>query len=709
MPKNSPVVQLSIEGMNCSSCALRIEKALQLVPGVESASVNFALNQAMVQGPVDPALLKKAVEGAGYGALLQEERVPSNAETRRHSILARNLVGATIFTVPSVVIGMLHLAQPLWVWVEFALSLPVLWIGREFFINAWRLLIRRESNMDSLVALGTGSAFIYSTVRLLQGTHDIYFESTNVILTFILLGRYLEARAKSRANEALRKLIGLTPQTAHLKTPSGETDVPIISIQVGNLVVVRPGERIPVDGSVTEGKSEVDESMLTGESLPVSKKENTSVIAGTINGTGTLTVRATSIGKNTVLAHIVRLVEYAQNSKASIQSIADRWTAHFVPLVLVVAILTFVGWFLSGVSLKEALFPSIAVLLIACPCALGLATPTAIVVAMGRAASKGILIRDSQQLEAAREIQTLFVDKTGTLTSGKPTVTEILNFSRLPQNELVSLIASVENASEHPIGRAIVEFAGRLRLPVLPITDFDSLTGKGVKAKVREKSVVIGYEELFPKIDPAMFQKISELRNQGKTVVIAGIAGIPSAVIALADTIRKEAKKAVDHLKGMGVELIVASGDNELSVRSVAKELSIPTVIARCSPAQKLVEVEKVQRMGKKVGMLGDGINDAPALAKADVSFAMGTGTDVAMESASITLIKGDITKVVETVELSQKTSRIIRQNLGLAFGYNILAIPVAALGLLTPPIASAAMAASSVTVVLNALRLRKD
>ena len=710
---------LRIEGMTCASCANRAEAALSRVPGVTRAVVNLATGLATVEGDAPLKALVQAVDDAGYRAV--DLRPPAGdggpeaarAREQQHLLsLRRRLIAAAILTAPLLAIAMLELPIPGAGWVQLALATPVVFgAGRPFFAVALKLGRRLTANMDTLVAIGSGAAWASSAFALATGGGHLYFEVAAVIVTLINLGKYLEDRAKTQANSAIRKLAGLRPRTARVRRGTEEVDVAIEAVRVGDRVVVRPGERIPVDGTVESGTSAVDESMITGESLPVGRGPGDLVLAATVNRQGHLVVAATRVGDDTALAGIIRLVEAAQGSKAPIQRLADVVSARFVPSVLVVAALTGLGWGIAGAGFTEALLPTVAVLVIACPCALGLATPTAILVGTGKAAELGILVRNAEALERAHQIDVLLVDKTGTLTRGQPTVTEVTVLPGNDRDRALAQIAAAERYSEHPLGEAVVRAAKERGLAELAAADFTSVTGQGVVATVEGHAVVVGNRRLLRDrgiaIEP-LLPFAEPIEAAGRTAIFAAIDGVATAVLSIADTPKPTSAAAVAELRGMGIRVVMATGDNARTAAAIARELGVDDVLAEAAPADKVALVRKLQGEGRVVGMVGDGINDGPALAAADVSFAIGTGTDVAMEAAALTLVKGDLAKVATAIALSRRTMQIIRQNLFWAFAYNTVGIPVAALGLLSPMIASGTMALSSVSVVANALRLRR-
>ena len=565
--------------------------------------------------------------------------------------------------------------------------------------------------MDVLVALGTSVAYFYSVVAVLQGWHELYFESSAIIITLILLGKYLEAVAKGRTSEAIKKLIGLQPKTARVIRDGQEVDIPIQEVLVGERILVRPGEKIPVDGKILEGFSTVDESMLTGESIPVEKGPGSEVVGASVNKQGSFTFEATKVGKDTALAQIIRMVEAAQGSKAPIQRLADQVSGVFVPVVVVIAVLTFAGWYLAGASVTDALIHMTAVLVIACPCALGLATPTAIMVGTGVGAERGILIKGGEHLERAGKVNTIVLDKTGTITKGEPSLTNITVMAPFAETEVLRSVASGEKKSEHPLGEAIVQEAVGRGIAAMDVTDFAALPGKGIRYFFEEKTWYVGNEALAQSLNidlaPVLSAK-NEWEEEGKTVMLAMVEGRLAGAIAVADTIKDQAREAIEELKGMGMEVYMLTGDQERTAQAIARQVGIDHVIAQVLPDHKAEVVQKLKDSGKVVAMVGDGINDAPALAIADVGLAIGTGTDVAMESASITLMRGELTTIAAAIRLSRQTLRKIRQNLFWAFVYNVLGIPLAAFGYLTPILGGAAMAFSSVSVVTNSLLLKR-
>jgi Cu+-exporting ATPase len=664
--------------MTCAACARAIERTLSATAGVERASVNLATNTATVEFDAARTGVSDfvgAIEDLGYG--VPEAEQPPDAE----ELLYRSrLIVAILFAVPVVVLGMTHTAP----WVQLVLTLPVVfYAGSPFYSAAWSGLRHASANMNTLIALGTGAAFLYSVYETVRGGHIVYFEAAATIIALILLGRTLESRARAKASEAIRHMMKLQPPTARLLRKGVEVEVPVAEVRPGDTVVVRPGDRIPVDGTVLDGDSAVDESMLTGESLPVDKRVGASVFAGTVNRSGSFRYEVKKVGRGTVLQQMIALVKQAQGSRAPVARLADVVSGYFTMGVLAAALVTFGAW-LFFAPFGTAMENAVAVLIIACPCALGLATPTAIMVGTGRGAEHGILIKGGEALEMAYKIGAVVFDKTGTLTRGKPRVVRVIPAEGWTEAELLRLAASAERYSEHPLGRAIVDAAGERGLALEDSRDFMALTGLGVRARVGEREVTVA--------------------KPGATVTVDGA---PAGEIEIADTIKPEAADAVKRLRKMGLEVWMITGDRRAAAEAVARQAGIDNVLAEVMPGDKVAAVRNLQAAGKRVAMVGDGVNDAPALAQADLGIAMASGTGAAMEAGAITLMRDDLNGVADAIELSRRTMRIIRQNLFWAFAYNTVGIPVAALGLLSPMLASAAMAASSVTVVTNSLRLR--
>jgi Cu+-exporting ATPase len=733
-------VTLGIEGMTCASCVHHVEEALRGLNGVLKANVNFAAEKAAVEylpGAVDVAAIKQAVADAGYDAVAaEEERI--DTEKTAHEAKVKELkfkiaVGA-LFSIP-VFLGSYPSLFP-WVpdvmqnvIVLWILTTPVqFWVGWQFYRGAWAALKHGTSDMNTLIAVGTSAAYLYSVGLILFPSffeahgvaREVYFDTATVIITLILLGRYMEMMARGRTSEAIKKLIGMQAKTARVIRDGTEQDIPVEEVIPGDRILVRPGEKIPVDGLIQEGYSSIDESMITGESIPVDKKIGDEVIGATINKTGTFKFEATKVGKDTVLAQIIKLVEDAQGSKAPIQRLVDTVTSYFVPTVITIAVITGLVWFVWGPdpALTYALLNFVAVLIIACPCALGLATPTSIMVGTGKGAENGILIRSGEALETAQKLSALIFDKTGTLTKGEPALTDIFTADGVEETKLLGLVASAERGSEHPLGQAIVNGATEREIELFEPQGFSAIPGKGISAEIEGRFVLAGNLKLMMERGLSLNgleEKARSFSDQGKTPMYVAVDGRPAGIIAVADTLKPNSADAVAQLHRMGLKVVMITGDNPRTAQAIAKQVGIDRVLAEVLPEDKAREVKKLQEEGESVGMVGDGINDAPALAQANVGIAIGTGTDVAMEAADITLMSGDLRGVVTAIALSKATMRNIKQNLGWAFGYNTALIPVAAgilypfFGiLLSPIIAAAAMACSSVSVVSNALRLRR-
>jgi len=736
-----------VGGMTCASCVARVEKALSEVPGVVSASVNLASEKATVEYTEGTELnaLRRAVKDAGYelGPEVQALEDVTTASQRESRALRNRVIVAAVLAISIMAIGFgtSFVGKPYLLW---ALATPVqFWAGWRFYRGAWGALRHRTTDMNTLVAVGTSAAYLYSVIAVLAPglftsadiEPNLYFDTSAMIITLILLGRFLEARARGQTSGAIKKLIGLKPKTALVIRDGEEREIPVEDVQVGDLVLVRPGERVPVDGILRQGSSSIDESMITGESIPVEKKVGDEVIGATINKTGGFQFEATKVGKDTTLAHIIRMVEEAQGSKAPIQRLADVIASYFVPVVIGIAVITFIIWSFVGPApaLTFAFLNFVAVLIIACPCALGLATPTAIMVGTGKGAENGVLIRSGEALERSHRISTVLLDKTGTLTRGEPAVTDIIAVLSSSQEEVLRLAASAEHSSEHPLGEAVVKAASEKGIELSPPSDFNAIPGHGVEALIEGKKLLLGNLKLMKERGLSlngMEEKANELFSQGKTVMFLGLDSEVVGIIALADTVKPNAKEAMEALHKMGIETVMLTGDNRRTAEAIAREVGIDRVLAEVLPEHKAEEVKKLQNEGKAVAMVGDGINDAPALAQADLGIAIGTGTDIAMETGEITLISGDLTGIVTAISLSKRTLRTIKQNLFWAFAYNTALIPVAAgvlylafgdigvpsglhfilgdYGFLNPILAAAAMAASSITVVLNSLRLRR-
>ena len=737
-------VVLPIQGMTCASCVKKVEKALNSVRGVVQAGVNFATERASVEYiPEEVSIrdLKKVVEEAGYQVLevkeediVEKERLVREAELLR---LRKKFIIGAILLVPILILmygGSLlekwtGLSMETNFFIQFLLATPVqFWAGRQFYVGFWKATKHKTSDMNTLIAVGTSAAYLYSLIVtfiphriMVRGLMmDVYYDTSAAIIVLILLGRFLEARAKGKTSEAIKKLIGLQPKTARVIRDGNEVDIPVEEVTIGDIVVVRPGEKIPVDGIVKEGYSSVDESMVTGESLPVEKKAGDSVIGATINKTGTFKFEATKVGKDTVLSQIVRLVQEAQGSKPPIARMVDVIASYFVPVVISIAIITFIVWYFFGPhpAFTYAFLNFVAVLIIACPCALGLATPTSIMVGTGKGAENGILIRGAEALETAHQLNTIVLDKTGTLTKGEPSVTDIIESGRFNKREILTLAASAEKGSEHPLGEAILKKAREADLNIIDPKDFQAIAGQGIEAIVDSKKILFGNLRLMEEKRVSLnslLSKAEQLSNEGKTSMFLAVDGEAAGIIAVADTLKENSNKAVEAFHRMGLEVVMLTGDNQRTAKAIASQIGVDRILAEVLPEMKAEEIKRLQSEGKKVGMVGDGINDAPALAQADVGIAIGTGTDVAMESSDITLISGDLKGVVTAISLSKATIRNIKQNLFWAFAYNTILIPIAAgvlfpfFGVLLNPIfAAGAMAISSITVVSNALRLRR-
>ena len=736
-----------IEGMSCASCAMTIENAVSKIPGVDKASVNLATEIMTVEAndSVTPEDIAKVVDGVGYGARprgksVEEELEEKNEKKEAHlREMKRNLIVSAIFTVPLLFIAMADMVgipmpaflSPMqspvsYALIQLALVLPIVWIGRRFFVDGFKALSKGHPNMDSLVALGTSAAFLYSlygTYHVLEGhahfAMNLYYESAGVILTLITLGKYFEDVSKGKTSMAIQTLVGLAPKMATVLRDGQQVEVPVEEVQVGDLIRVKPGEKVPVDGVVTEGNSTVDESMLTGESIPVSKSVGDEVIGASLNKTGSFILKATKIGKDTALSQIIQLVEQAQGSKAPIAKLADKVSGVFVPIVIVLALVSGLAWyFLGQESWVFALTITISVLVIACPCALGLATPTAIMVGTGKGAENGILLKSGEALEEANHVNMVVFDKTGTITNGTPVVTDVVTAENTDADALIRLAASLEVASEHPLGEAIVAKAKEQGAAFDEVTNFEAIPGFGIKGHVGETLVFLGNEKWMRENGLAnveMNEKANRFAEQGKTPLYIGYNDAVQGLIVVADTVKESSARAIQTLHEMGIQVAMMTGDHERTAQAIAAEVGIDRVFSEVLPQDKANYVSKLQEEGYIVAMVGDGINDAPALAQAQVGIAIGTGTDVAIESADAVLMKSDLMDVPAMLKLSRATIRNIKENLFWAFAYNVIGIPFA-MGvlhlfggpLLNPMIAGAAMSFSSVSVVLNALRLKR-
>ncbi len=709
-------VDLAVVGMTCASCALLIEMVLNRDSAVKSASVNFATETVTVMGLLDKQQVSEKISMLGYEALsmdtLSQRKNLILKEQQRILGAKKRFLWSALLSTPVIAIAM-TMNQSRWShWLQVLLTTPVVFgTGKQFFVKAWRLAKQKAANMDTLIALGVGSAYGYSLPVMFRRKGHMYFEAAAAIITFVLLGRYLEERARGKAGEAIRQLVDLQPQTATLLKGGEEVLVDTDDIVLDDIMLIRPGEKIPTDGEVVFGVSTVDEAMVTGESMPVVKELGHQVIGGCVNGNGVMHVRATAIGMDTVLAGIVHMVDQAQASKLPIQKQVDQISAVFVPAVMGISALTFASWMLVGAPFATAFGSAVTVLLIACPCALGLATPAAIMVGTGQAAKKGVYIRNGESLEVATKLNAIVFDKTGTITEGKPQVTDFFKLSRLGKNKVIALAATAENNSEHFLAQAIVNYAKDEEIELLECSHFYSETGRGIEAEVDGKTLLLGNKFWMDDRGvnvQGLMNEAGHFADQGKTPVYMAINGKEAAVFGIADKPRIEAIDAISRLHHLGVETLMVTGDAEKTAHYIAAKVGIEQVVANAKPDEKLEKIRALQAEGKQVGMIGDGINDAPALAAANVGFAIGSGTDIAIESSDLTLVQGDINKVTETIELSSDTIKIIKQNLFWAFGYNTIAIPVAALGKLNPMVASAAMALSSVSVIVNSLRLSK-
>ncbi|APB72910.1 copper-translocating P-type ATPase [Paenibacillus polymyxa] len=739
----SEEANLNVTGMTCAACATRIEKGLNRMPGVTGATVNLALETAHVEyaaGSIAVGDLVSKIEQLGYGA------IPQSAEDNIADVRSKDIhrkkwkwIVSAVLSFPLLWAMVAHFSFTSWIyvpelflnpWFQLVLTTPIQFvIGWQFYVGAYKALRNGSSNMDVLVALGTSAAYFYSLYLTLRPSDvmegmagmpvmtmpELYYETSAVLITLILVGKWFEAVAKGRSSEAIKSLMSLQATTAHVVRDGQELDIPIEQVRVKDIFIVRPGEKIPVDGVVVDGRSAVDESMLSGESLPVEKEAGSAVTGATLNKNGVLRIQAERVGGDTALSRIIKVVEDAQNSKAPIQRIADQISGIFVPIVVAIAVLAFIVWFflVTPTDFAGSLEKMIAVLVIACPCALGLATPTSIMAGSGRAAEYGILFKGGEHLEMTRSVNAVVLDKTGTVTNGKPELTDVMvGASGLAEKDLLRLLGAAEKSSEHPLAEAIVKGIADRGIELVGPTDFENIPGYGVKAHVEGKQVLAGTRRLMSRegiaIDDSAERHMNELESVGKTAMLVAVDGAYAGLVAVADTIKETSREAVTRLRGMNIEVIMITGDNERTARAVAAAAGIERVLAEVLPEGKAEEVKRLQEQGMIVAMVGDGINDAPALATANIGMAMGTGTDVAMEAADITLMRGNLNSIPDAIEMSRRTMTNIRQNLFWALGYNVIGIPIAALGFLAPWLAGAAMAFSSVSVVLNALRLQR-
>ncbi|PFD31184.1 copper-translocating P-type ATPase [Bacillus thuringiensis] len=730
----SDKAEFTVSGMTCAACANRVEKRLNKLDGVNKATVNFALESATVDfnpDEVNVNEMKSAITKLGYKLEVKPDDQDASTDHRLQEIerQKKKFIISFILSFPLLWAMVSHFSFTSFIylpdmlmnpWVQLALATPVQFIiGGQFYVGAYKALRNKSANMDVLVALGTSAAYFYSVYLSIQSIGssehmtDLYFETSAVLITLIILGKLFEAKAKGRSSEAIKKLMGLQAKTATVVRDGTEIKILIEEVVAGDIVYVKPGEKIPVDGEIVEGKSAIDESMLTGESIPVDKSIGDVVIGSTINKNGFLKVKATKVGRDTALAQIIKVVEEAQGSKAPIQRVVDQISGIFVPVVVVIAIITFAVWmiFVTPGDFGGALEKMIAVLVIACPCALGLATPTSIMAGSGRSAEYGILFKGGEHLEATHRLDTVILDKTGTVTNGKPVLTDIIVADGFHEEEILRLVGAAEKNSEHPLAEAIVEGIKEKKIDIPSSETFEAIPGFGIESVVEGKQLLIGTRRLMKKFNidiEEVSKSMEELEREGKTAMLIAIDKEYAGIVAVADTVKDTSKAAIARLKKMGLDVVMITGDNTQTAQAIAKQVGIDHVIAEVLPEGKAEEVKKLQANGKKVAMVGDGINDAPALATANIGMAIGTGTDVAMEAADITLIRGDLNSIADAIFMSKMTIRNIKQNLFWALAYNALGIPIAALGFLAPWVAGAAMAFSSVSVVLNALRLQR-
>lgn len=728
-------VDFDVSGMTCSACAASIEKALNNLPGVSKANINFALETLTISyssNQVSVSEIKKAVDNLGY-ELIEKQKDQEKIDHKEDQLrkLTKLFIFSAILTFPLLwtMVGHFSFLSFIYMpeilmnpWLQLALATPVqFFVGAQFYRGAYKSLKNKSANMDVLVVLGTSAAYFYSIFLSFEwmqagsvGHAELYFEAAAVIITLILLGNLFEERAKGRTSQAISKLLSLQAKVATVLKDGKEIEIPIEEVVVGDTIVVRPGEKIPVDGEIISGQSAVDESMLTGESLPIDKVVGDSVVGATINSNGSLQIRASKVGKDTALAQIVKVVEEAQGSKADIQRIADKITGVFVPVVIGIAVITFFAWYLiiTPNDFRSSLIPTISILVIACPCALGLATPTSIMAGSGKAAEMGILFKGGEHLENTQSIDTVVLDKTGTVTEGKPKLTDVIIEDNFEEKQVLQLLASAENLSEHPLALAIVLGVENRDIDLVAVDEFEALPGFGISALIKENKILAGTRNLMKSKDIKVNSKteaiMEDLENDGKTAMLVAINQEVAGIVAVADTIKDTSKQAIKRMHKLGLTVIMLTGDNQRTADAIASQVDIDEVIAEVLPDQKSDKIKDLQNKGYNVAMVGDGINDAPALVVADIGMAIGTGTDIAIEAADVTLMRGDLNSVADAIIMSKKTMRNIKQNLFWAFIYNTVGIPIAAAGLLAPWIAGAAMAFSSVSVVLNALRLQR-